>query len=306
MRSAMAGDEWQELFTPLKLGQHSVPGLWRYMMPEDALYFRVDPESKSTCFDCPKVKAAGFHPDVRCCTVIPRVPNFLLGLALLAGNTPVNEALDDGMLLPEGLIISPRDLRSSLNFISAPNKGLPEVVCPFLDQKSKACGIYAYRNSVCSTFFCSQDRGASSEAFWTAFGDLGTQIETSLSQWALAEVGFDLDGYFRTLDDLNTLEHWSEDDRRQLYGPWFGQERKLFEATARVVALNKHQLFSLASQFQPRQAKVYDARLRTHFQTRYNAELVAEALPLGEPESIASLWYTLQLTYRNLQLSPKA
>ncbi|RZA17709.1 MAG: hypothetical protein EOP10_22215 [Proteobacteria bacterium] len=306
MRSAMLKDDYQELFTTLKLGQHSVPALWRYMMPEEVLYFRVDPEAKSSCFDCPKVKAAGFHPNVRCCTVIPRVPNFMLGLGFLSGNTLIPEALDAGMLLPEGMIISPRDLRASLSFISKPNQGLPNVICPFLNQASKECQIYAFRSSVCSTFFCTMDRGQKSEEFWTALGDLGTQVETALAQWSLIEAGFDLDAYFKALDELDTFEHWTVDQRQKLYGAWFGRERALFEATAHVVVKNKDKLFEIASVFKPRQSEVYDARLRAHFRADYHEDLVAEALPLGEPEGISSLWYSLQLAYRNLQLAPKS
>src|SRR5687767_11630704 len=40
------------------------PGIWRYMLPEDVLYFRVDAEQGSSCFNCPQVKAFGFHPAI--------------------------------------------------------------------------------------------------------------------------------------------------------------------------------------------------------------------------------------------------
>lgn len=294
------------LLDPIALGNHQVPGLWRYMMPEEVLYFRVDAEARSSCFQCPKVKEAGFHPNVRCCTVIPRVPNFLIGLGLLAGSAPLEAALERGLFLPEGLIISPRDLVKSLNYIVKPDRESPSVVCPFLELDSKRCGIYAFRTTTCSTFFCKKDRGEASEHFWSDFADFGSQVESALSQWALAEVGFDLAKYFQTLDELefDTDEPWSSSVREKLYGGW--SPRDLFRATAEVILRHKHELFKRASGFKPYQAKGFDARLRALLQDRLPFHLIDEALPLGEAESIASLWYQMQLSARNLQLAPKS
>lgn len=291
----------------VNLGAHSVPAIWDFMLPEDVKYFRVDAESRSSCFACPKVKEAGFHPDVRCCTVIPRVPNFLIGMGLKAGNIKLEQALDRRIFLPEGLIISPSDLLTSLKFIEKSNEGFPNVVCPFLELESKKCGIYEYRTTTCSTFFCKTDRGAASHKFWADFADLGSQVEAALSQWSLKAIGFDLQGYFETLNALQPAldSGWTEEMQKALFGDWFGRERELFLQTAEVVLQNKENLFEIASAFQPLQALEWDQKLRLLLGSVSTQDLIDEALPLGEPESIESLWYALKLSARNLQLAPK-
>lgn len=302
MRSAMP-----EVESLISLGSHSVSGLWKYMMPEEVFYFRVDAESRSTCFACPKVKEAGFHEDVRCCTVIPRVPNFMIGLGLKAGHEKISKQFAAGRFLPEGLIISPEELNRSLSFISAPEPGLPSVVCPFLDLASKRCGIYEYRSTTCSSFFCKTDRGTASMQFWSDFADFGSQVESALSQWALVEAGFDLKEYFTRLDSLqpHADSGWTDEQRRLLFGPWYERERELFLATADAILEHKENLFSIASNFKPMQAKEFDRKLRVQFQPSFAEELIDEALPEGEAESIESLWYQLKLSARNLQLAPK-
>lgn len=290
---------------PIKLGQHTVPGIWRYMLPEDVMYFRVDPEIRANCFNCPKVKSAGFHPLVRCCTVIPRVPNFLLGFALMDGRDRVREVLKAGMILPEGLIIAPSALRRSLDYIIAPNPGLPKILCPFLGS-DKQCQIYAFRNAVCTTFFCEHDRGTAGDSFWSSLGDLASQVESILAQWALEKVGgFDLDAYFAALADFaETDENWSPAARSRLFGDWFGREDELLLRTAEVVLDHKAELWTIASNYSPRSAKLYDKKLRTLLSLEFPADLISEALPEGEAESLASLWYQTQLSQRNLQLAP--
>ena len=297
----------------VRLGTHIVPGIWRYMLPEDVLYFRVDPEKGSSCFDCPQVKEQGFHPSVRCCAFLPRIPNFLLGLALLdpATEGKVGDFVRNGFVIPEGSQVAPQQMRLSLEQVSE-YPVQPKVICNFLDQASKQCGLYAYRNGVCSTFFCKHDYGADSILFWESLQDLVAQIETALSQWALQEVGFDLDAYFNRFDSL--APHlaacnqpggpaWSEWARRTLFQEYFGREIELFKACAQVVFEQRDHLFEIASGFKLRQTEGYDAALRTLELQYHKASLVAESLPEGVPVTIDSIWYGVQLNYRNLQLA---
>lgn len=304
----MLSDELKVFLNPVRLGAHTVPGIWRYMMPEDLMYFRVDPEVRSSCFACPKVKEAGFHPDVRCCTVIPRVPNFLLGMASLSGSSEVSALIDRGLVLPEGLLITPLDLRRSLDFIVRPNQGLPNIVCPMLDQNSKRCLIYAFRNTTCSSFHCKHDRGVHGGQFWSDIADLGSQIETSLAQWGLQQIGFDLGVYFAALDNSeeNFSEGFSMKLREALFGEWFGREEKLLQQIGLLMFENRKDLFAIAAAFRPLQSPVYDARLRSQLADEFPSDLLDEALPVGEAESMSHLWYRAQLSHRNLQLAPKA
>lgn len=301
-------DEKSAPLAPTKLGSHTVPGIWRFMFPDDLFYFRVDDEKKSTCFACPKVKEAGFHPNIRCCTVIPKVPNFLIGFALKAENPLMTAYLERASLLPEGLLISPRELDLSLAYIHRPGAGEPGVVCPFLEHESKRCGIYAFRSTTCSSYFCKTERAEASRIFWSDLADLGSQIETLLAQWAMTELGISRESLEQHLGqykpDLGS--DWPEDLRRDLFGPWAGREKDFFIAAADLIWENRTRLFEIARTFKGIAVPSYDAKLRELFQPHYTPELIDEALPVGEFESVDSLWYSLKLSARNLQIAPKS
>jgi len=302
------------IYEPIQLGSHIVPGIWRYMLPEDVFYFRVDPEKLSSCFDCPQVKAHGFHPSVRCCTYIPRVPNFLLGMALQDPATSglVKHFIEAGFAIPEGSQFSPEQLSRSLQQLTTTDRSQPLIVCPFLDQASKRCQIYAYRSGVCSTFFCIHDQGEEGAHFWEQLQDLVTQVETALSQWALQEIGFDLEAYFERFNALGSqLESgsdphsfaWSVEARKHLFREWFGREQELYTSCADLIIRNKQDLYSLAGQQKLQQTKGYDEALRQSLAGKFPAHQIAESLPEGDPVSIKNIWYGVQLAHRNLQLS---
>lgn len=305
---------FDSIYQPIKLGAHTVPGVWAYMFPDDVKYFKVDPEKKASCFNCPQVKDAGFHPGVRCCTVIPRIPNFLMGMALHDKVTAplIGAYIDGGFVVPEGSNITPKQLIASLAYIVKPNRADPQIICPFLDQESRACQVYAYRSTVCSTFFCHHDHGEAGQLFWEDLQDLGSQIEAALAQWAMSEIGFDREAYFQRFNELqldaqssckSDSDAWSEDVRRHLWGEYFGCEREFYKACADVVVANKKDLYEIASRQKILQTVAYDNTLRLELESRFPAELVSEALPIGEAESIKNIWYSTQLSQRNLQLN---
>lgn len=300
------------ILTPIQLGTHTVPGIWRYMLPEDVLYFRVDPEKASSCFNCPQVKAHGFHPTSRCCSYIPRIPNFLLGLALMDADTQAvaKNFVGSGYTIPEGSQASPLQMEQSLGFLSGQ---LPHgtVVCPLLNRTSRKCQVYGFRNGVCSTFFCRHDQGEAGAEFWESLTDLVTQVETALAQWALEQAGFDLDAYFERFESLqHSMDSctdaasgtWSDSARRTLFGPWYGREEELFLRCADAIITHKKNLFEIAGRQKLRQTPAYDAAQRQRLGSRFSAALIAEALPEGEAVPIRSLWYSTQLAHRNLQL----
>lgn len=305
-------NEPKSILEPIQLGTHSVPGIWRYMLPEDVLYFRVDPEHQSNCFNCPQVKAYGFHPSVRCCSYIPRIPNFLLGLALMDAGTKdiARNFIASAYTIPEGSQVSPAQMEQSLSWLSG-RLPVGSVVCPLLDHASKKCQIYAFRSGVCSTFFCRHDQGASGAEFWSALTDLVTQVETALAQWALEQSGVDLPAYFQRFEELGQdldacsdpkTGTWSAFARRQLFAEWYGREEELFLNCAQHIITHKHDLFAIAGRQILRQTPAYDAVNRQRFAPHFAEPLISETLPEGEPMSIQSLWYSMQLAHRNLQL----
>ncbi len=302
---------------PTQLGSHQVPGLFRYMVPEDVFYFRIDSEVKSTCFQCPQVAQAGFHPDIRCCTFIPRIPNFLLGMALQDPLTrpKVKAYIEGGFATPEGTHLSPQQLRDSLNHVAKVHEQSEPLACPFLDKQKRACGIYSYRCSSCSFFFCINDRGENGRVFWDDMQAFVSQIETALAQWTMNEMGYDLKQYFQTFDELGadvkrcedpSSKAWSPYALEKLFGPWYGREVEYFEACANRVLEQKEQLYTLAQSQPLHQSPGFDEAQRQALSPVYPEELIQEALPKGRPESLASLWYSLQRSHRRLWETPSA
>lgn len=293
-------------------GEHRWSGVWRYLLPEDIRYFRVEPERQASCHACPMVAKEQIHPDIRCCQYFPRIPNYSLGLGLQI--VPYTEVLTkfclSGAVLPEGSPFTPGQFLASLDNRLRPNSD-PSIACPFLNAKERLCGLYPFRNAVCSSFFCCHEHGASAENFWTSLMDLMTQLETALSQWALKAIGFDLDRYFATLDrlseDLSSAfdPHsglWLAAAQDELFGDFAQDKPALFLACAQQISKQRHQLFELAEQTELRQAKRYEEALRHLARGKFREELIAEALPEGDPVSVQSLLYTVKLSYRNLQL----
>ena len=58
-----------------------MPGIWRYMLPEDFQWIQLPDERLTKCDNCPKVAIGEFACGFKCCTYFPEIPNFILGLA---------------------------------------------------------------------------------------------------------------------------------------------------------------------------------------------------------------------------------
>ena len=249
------------ILLPYKLGPQQVPGYWQFLLPEHVKSLRLPSERRATCAQCPMIAARGFRPDYRCCTYLPLVPGFAIGLALRQGQArPLLERLiKQGYMTPEGLLPSPL---ARFHFKRQETLGLygkGDALCHLLDQTTGRCGIYAFRNGVCSTFFCIHDHGGVGEDFWMTLRDLVCQLETALQQWALGEMGFDVEHYMRALDllaedplaasDVRT-KAWRDDVLDILWGSWRGREAHFFLALADLVIEHKAEIAEISSKYQ--------------------------------------------------------
>jgi len=303
----------QDLCTePLRLGEHLVPGIWRYLFPDDLADFRFPSECQSTCNACPKVKEEGFHPDYRCCTYHPRIPNFLLGFALEDSDTRpyIDQLIQDGLATPEGLQATPGQMRHSLIQASSGDFGkVDAVVCRFLDAENRQCRIYKYRNSVCSTFFCKHDHGDTGAAFWEKLQSVVGQYETVLSQWVMGKLGVEPKTYFERFDELATnvaRDHadfkggWTPSVAKHLWGEWFGKEAEFFLAGAALVREHKASLVTILESTPLLAPNKFDAAFRDALPEILKTELDANGVTAGVPALGSDLWYVFKLAHRNL------
>ncbi len=296
----------------MSLGSHVVPGLWRYLLPADFFFLRFPTEVQSTCHNCPKVAAEGFHPSYRCCTYNPRVPNFLLGMALNDPTTAplVQEAIKAGFATPDGLQQTPHQLFDSLEQNASGKFGRDAlVVCRFLDLDKKQCQLYAYRNSVCATFFCINDHDKEGRKYWERVQALVGQIEFALSQWLMQENGIPADRYVRCLDEFAKTtdafarredKSWPPELLKELWGPWYGREAEFFQACTELAQQRQDNLFELACGVELQQPFSYETLLRASLPARLQNELDSEGPTCGEPIAIEDLWYMLQKAHHDL------
>jgi hypothetical protein len=168
----------------------------------------LPPEPEATCERCAMLPADGrrateglyFHPEVKCCTYVPALPNFLVGRiladddpALAAGRASVERRIDARAgVSPVGL--EPPPVHALLYRASGEQAfGRSRALrCPhYLESAGGACGIWRHRNGVCSTWFCKHGRGATGQRFWHGLDQLLALIERELARWCLVRLDLD-------------------------------------------------------------------------------------------------------------------
>ena len=311
------------ILQPLLVGNHMLPGIWRYVMPQEFLHLRFPEECRSKCLTCPKVSSEGFRADYRCCTYQPRVPNYLLGLAsqTSSGQAALQTAASRGLLLPEGMQQTPRQWYHYLQDLTDDRFGKSErVLCPMLDASNGLCRIHAFRNSVCSTFFCLRDHGSLSEKFWAQLQSLGSQVEMVLSQWALRELGFDLEAYIELLNrwgdealadqvhDQKLADGWALKYRKALWGKWYGREIELYQETAKLIATHRDHLWDIANQHEILEAKRFDRSMIASVPSHLDSQIEDSDREISDEDETMvppqELWGKVLQSYQRLWQLP--
>jgi hypothetical protein len=220
---------------------------------------RIPDETLATCGDCAmcskaKVQPRGFHPDVKCCTYIPTVPNFLLG-GILADDDPATAGGRETMVkrlatgvsvTPLGVAASPtEDLVSSQLARHQAFGKLSAIRCPHLSADG-LCGIYKQRNAVCATFHCKHVRGAVGHDFWMRTRHLLLRIESLLSRWCVLRLQTDPEALrllFHEEQAKADVEKagsisgvMAPELARRMWGVWYGREHDFYRECGRLVA----------------------------------------------------------------------
>jgi Fe-S-cluster containining protein len=150
-----------------------LPALYRRLgAPLDR---EVPRETKATCASCamleggcqgatvPPVdgRARFFRPDTKCCTFHPRLPNYLVGAILTSvepsdaeGRRRIAERVASRVGITPEWLHPPRAftlLYDGSRGAFGRAKGLR---CPFYEEASGGCTVWAHRDAVCSTYFC--------------------------------------------------------------------------------------------------------------------------------------------------------
>ena len=297
---------------PLLLGNHVFPGFWRYVFPQDLASLKLPKEEKSSCMNCPKSSCHGYRPDYKCCTFHPRVGNFMLGLASETekGMESFNDLLKLGMLTPEGMNQTPQQWYDYLEDTANERFGKSEkVLCPMLDRSNGYCKIHAFRNGVCSTFFCEKDYEDLSTEFWGALSSLVGQIEMAITQWSMNHIGFDVKAYMARYNnlakDIASVSNkdntgWSEDALKSLWGEWYGRELEFYRLCAEAVMEHIDVLWEVAAETNIIEAEEFDRVMHKNVPKELSSEVEPEDLEEGEAAELIELWETLEDSYSEL------
>lgn len=165
-------------------------------------------ERHATCSSCAMCEPAAeraatasltlFDKRIKCCTYVPTLPNFLVGMILNdgdaaaeVGRASVERRIAKGVgVTPLGLQADPQ---YSLIYKHAGEELFgrsPGLRCPhYLSSGGGLCGIWQHRNAVCATWFCKHERGRTGKRFWEAVRQLLVLVERHLALWAATELG---------------------------------------------------------------------------------------------------------------------
>lgn len=252
----------------------SLPALYRDLLPP---FFARDlpEESKATCASCamcesscqePVAPVDGvsrfFRPDTKCCTYYPRLPNYLVG-ALLAdgdprmaeGNRRVREKIARRQGVTPQWVKPPAKynlLYGNAHQAFGRNAAL---LCPYFDRDQGNCTIWAYREAVCSTFFCKYVEGADGRKFWMTLKTYLSVVEIQLTRYAALKLcpEYILSGKDKaeaqsqplTIDDLDDRP-LPEREYAKLWQGWAGREIEFYQSCFEIVrALSREEFDKL-------------------------------------------------------------
>ena len=250
--------------------QDTLPSLYRTLLPQ---VFRRDvpEETKATCSSCAMCNASDpnlvepvdgtsrlFRSETKCCTYYPRLPNYLVG-ALLSDES---EAMDEGRRrlrekISSRVGISPQWVRppAKWSLLYEHAKGAfgrsTSLRCPYYEPVQGSCTIWAYREAVCSTFFCKYVAGEDGRKFWMSLKQYLALAEIQLGRFALMQL---MPEYILSAKDAASahgpvtpqdLDDAAPPEREYaaLWGAWAGREEELYRRCFEIVrSVNADQL----------------------------------------------------------------
>lgn len=164
--------------------------------------FQIE-ETKATCDACAKSKPKykkddDYLPNLKCCTFQPFLPNYAVGAILSQTSENYLEAQkvirkkikNREYALPIGILPS---VKYQVEFIKNKKKIFgkdKEYLCPYYNKDNNSCGIWRYRGSVCTSFYCMSSYGKKGQDFWRQVRNYLSYTEMLLMEEALVHLDF--------------------------------------------------------------------------------------------------------------------
>lgn len=197
----------------MKLNEVCAPLISDYL---DSTFGDVNVDEKTaTCDDCVCSKACRgdlpfYRKDLKCCTFHPYLPNYAVGALLDADwvsvemkNTLISKIKNREYALPMGIFV-PLTYQVKFNNRNPSDFGnKEEFLCPYYDQGHQRCGIWKYRGAVCTSYFCTSDRGDEGLRFWELLGDYLHVGEMVFAQDCIVSMGLSPESIDAQLEYIN-------------------------------------------------------------------------------------------------------
>lgn len=235
----------------------SLPPLYARWMT-DALGRALHDEPRASCLNCPmSVESAGrpaevayFHPRSKCCTYLPVLSNFQVGQILrdedplmAFGRRTVRERLTAGVAVTPLGLAWPATFERIYDAKEDHEFGRRiDMRCPhYIDRDGGLCGVWKYRNGICSTWFCRHSRGEAGREVWAKVEEVLELIETVVTRLCMVALEVDADTVERLCssdepeDTLNGDVPITDALRRRAWGDWLGREEAFFLGCAEVL-----------------------------------------------------------------------
>ncbi len=204
-------------------------------------------ETVCDCSNCEQLDKNGvlplndnsnFHPETKCCTFYPALPNYMVGRILKDSDIPampvVNQRIENGFgITPLYLLCPDNDRRfEKVNFFGRTKA----FTCPYYIVNKGCCGIWKHRGSICATWFCKYFRGKVGYDFWDSIKGIFLMIEETISLWCAEQLDIGCDSMEQCLKigcilkDGPLEQDMRIDSREQKknWGNWFGKEKEYF------------------------------------------------------------------------------
>lgn len=219
-------------------------------------------ESNATCTSCamidhseaPSGGAAVFRSDTKCCSLVPAIPNFLVG-QVLRDSAPEGENGRESILarIEDAVSVTPLALSMPATFTILYKAGpgafgkSRSFRCPhFVDLDGGKCGVWQHRSAVCATYFCKHARGWVGREFWSELRELFNLAEYELSLWSAVSLGLEPDCISALLQmrlasvadrlPAELMESERETSMLRFWGGWRGREIEFYKKCSALVS----------------------------------------------------------------------
>lgn len=157
-------------------------------------------ETAATCDSCLMARSSSgyaYRDDMKCCTFWPFLFNFQVGKILKSKNIPTKQAevirefIKSPHAQPMGIAPSHEYQKKFIKLgLNAFGRSY-ELLCPYFDKHLSRCGVWEFRGSVCTSFYCVSSYGIQGIEFWGQMEAFMTKIENTLSYDALLMLGIE-------------------------------------------------------------------------------------------------------------------